>query len=96
MLTTPVNIQSSGEHVTEGRIAILVMKEFITLGHGSDVNADMYLLGIVLQICKCKIFEFARVVFSSGRHCYFADDSIGVVSKIAMPLFTFWQRCVMI
>ena len=60
----------------------------------------MYVVPLDIQTDKCgsetrhgETFEFAHVVFSSSRHCYFADDSIGVVSKIAMPviLFTFWQ-----
>ena len=31
---------------------------------------------ILLQICKHDTFEFAHVVFSSSRHCDFADDSV--------------------
>jgi hypothetical protein len=50
-----------------------------------------------LQICKHSTFEFAHVVFSSSEHSYFviSDESFGVVSKIATPVFLCQRRCAM-
>ena len=67
MLTTPVNIQSSGEHVTEGCIAMCV---------GDVPKMVHFVTKIACLIAKIYDFKemFSRRRSSQMIACYVADD----------------------